>query len=86
MVHGVVTDQAAHSLKHAVVQIQNDRTLRVTSYITQADGKYHFARLKPDIDYEIKAEYDGFRSSTKRLSKFNERKNPEMDLTVHLGK
>jgi len=84
--HGIVTDQADHTLIHAVVQLENVSTLMVRSCITQAGGRYHFAGLKPDVDYRIMAEYDGFYSARKRLSKFNERKNPEMDLKVQLGK
>lgn len=85
-VHGVIVDQWAHPLEHSVVQIQNDWTLMIRSYITQGNGKYRFAGLNPDIDYEITAEYDGIRSSRRILSKFDSRKDAEIDLTIHVGK
>lgn len=85
-VQGVVMDGNSRPLEHAVVQIQNDWTLNIRSYITQSDGKYHFAGLSDDIDYELTAEYDGVRSPERKLSKFNSRKKPEIDLIVHLGK
>jgi Carboxypeptidase regulatory-like domain len=75
-VQGVVMDQHSHPLEHAVVQIKNDGTAMILSYITQADGKYHFAGLDRDYDYELTAEYDGIRSRTRILSKFNEREEP----------
>jgi hypothetical protein len=79
-------DQHLHPLAHAAVQLKNDWTLMILSYITGPDGKYHFAGLNRDNYYELTAEYDGIHSSTRTLSKFNSREDPEIDLTVHLGK
>src|SRR5208337_2325831 len=58
-VEGVVLDQHSHPVAHAAVQIENEWTLQVRSWITQADGRYHFAGLNGDGDYQITAEYDG---------------------------
>lgn len=85
-VEGVVTDQHSHPLEHAVVQIHNDWTLMVRSYITQADGKYHFAGLSRDTDYKLRADYDGIRSPARKLSKFDSHEGRKLDLTVHLRK
>ena len=79
-------DQHLHPLEHAVVQIKNDWTLMIRSYITQSDGKYHFAGLNSDIDYEPTAEYDGLRSPVRTLSKFDSREERKIDLTIRLGK
>jgi hypothetical protein len=86
MVEGVVTDQHSHPLAHAAVQIENNGTLQIRSFITQADGKYHFTGLNSDMDYALTAEYDGLRSHARKLSKFNSRPEPRIDLTVALGK
>ena len=48
MVEGVVLDQHSHPVAHAAVQLENDWTVQIRSYITQADGKYHFAGLDGD--------------------------------------
>jgi hypothetical protein len=85
-VQGVVVDEHSHPLEHAVVQIKNDWTLLIRSYITQADGKYHFAGLNSEVDYEVTAEYDGRRSSVRTLNKFDSREEPKIDLIIHLGK
>ncbi len=86
MVEGVVLDQHSHPVAHAAVQLENDWTLRVRSYMTQADGKYHFAGLDGDYDYELTAEYDGLRSHARKLSKFDSRQQPKIDLTIRFGK
>ena len=85
-VEGVVMDQHSHPLAHAAVQIENEWTLQIRSYITQADGKYHFAGLNGDDDYQITAEYDGLRSHVRKLSKFDSREEPKIDLTIRFGK
>lgn len=85
-VHGVVTDRRSQPIAHAAVQIQNNWTLVIRSYITQTDGKYHFAGLSPDVNYRLTAEYDGFRSHTRTLSKFDSSRNREIDLPIPLGK
>jgi hypothetical protein len=85
-VEGVVMDQHSHPLDRAVAQIHNDWTLAVRSYITRADGKYHFAELSLDTDYKLSADHDGIRSKARTLSKFDSHEKREMDLTLHLPK
>ena len=85
-VHGIVLDRESHPVDHAVVQIQNNRTLMVRSYITQSDGEYHFAGLDPDDDYQLMAEYDGLWSRTRTFSRFDSGKNRKINLTVRLGR
>ena len=85
-VEGVVMDQHSHPLAHAAVQIENEQTLIIRSYITQADGKYHFAGLNGDIDYELSAEYHGLHSGVRNLSKFDSREEPKLDLRIRFGK
>ena len=86
MVEGVVTDQHSHPLAHVAVQIENNGTLQIRSYITQADGKYHFTGLNSDIDYAVTAQYDGQRSHVRKLSKFDSHQESKIDLTIPLGK
>jgi hypothetical protein len=81
-----VADQYSRPLAHAAVQIENDSTLQIRSYITQADGKYHFAGLNSDIDYKLSAEYDEIRSHKRNLSKFDSRHGPRIDLRIRFSK
>jgi hypothetical protein len=83
-VRGRVTDQGELSLPGAVVQIMNSGSLRIRSYITQADGSYLFRRLSLDRDYELKAIYRGKSSSVRRLSRFDSKKVTTIDLQVDL--
>lgn len=84
-VHGVVTDRHGNLLAHAAVQIKDTRTLLIRSFVTQDDGKFHFANLNRDIDYELSALYDGVRTHAHTLSKFDSSDDPEVTLRVPLG-
>ena len=82
--HGVVQEQTGEPLRSAAVEIKDVNTLAIRSFITQRDGKYHFSALNPDAWYEIKAQYRGQWSSTHQLSKFNEKRHPVINITIHL--
>ncbi len=86
MVEGVVLDQHSHPVANAAVQLENDWTFQIRSYITQADGKYHFAGLDGDYNYQLTAEYDGLRSHVRKLSKFDSREQAKVDLTIRFAK
>lgn len=65
-VQGLVTDASRHPVAKAVVQLKDTKTLQIRSFITEADGSYHFAGLSPNVEYELKADHDGASSSKKR--------------------
>lgn len=81
-VSGVVTDPSDNPLNGAVVQLKDTKTLQVRSFITQDSGRYHFAGLSTNVDYELKAEHQGASSSTKTLSVFDDRKQAIINLKV----
>ena len=70
----------------AIVYLKNTRTLAIKTYISEADGGFRFSQLAPNIDYEVYAEHEGFRSDTKTLSGFDSRKEVTMTLKIHSGK
>lgn len=80
---GQVNDADEKPVAGAVVQLKDTRTLQVRSFITQTDGSYHFSGLRADTDYEIKAEYNGMSSDTKRLSNFDTRKIATVNLKLN---
>ena len=82
-VQGTVTLADDSLVNGAVVQLKNTKTLQVRSFITKEDGTYHFYDLSPDIDYEIKADYQGASSSTKTLSSFDSRKQTTLNLKLN---
>jgi hypothetical protein len=81
-VSGIVTDKRGNSLPGAVVQLEDTNTLNVRSSITDKAGRYHFAGLRDDIDYTLKARYHRFWSKAKTLSKFNSSTHAKMTLII----
>jgi hypothetical protein len=73
-VQGQVVDADDSPVVGAVVQIEDMRTLEIRSFITQEEGKYHFSGLKADVDYKVKAQFNGMSSATKTVSIFDTRK------------
>ena len=81
-VQGKVTDASGTPVSQAVVQLKDTKSLAVRSFITKQDGTYHFHGLSTDIDYELRAEYQGAASGTKTLSSFDSRKQAVVDLKL----
>ncbi len=81
-VSGVVADQRGNTLPKAVVQIENELNQTIRSYITSADGRYHFSQVSADVDFTLRAHYRIYWSKTKRLSEFNSSVNPEINLEI----
>jgi hypothetical protein len=79
---GVVTDAAGKPAGNAVVQLKNTKTLQIRSFITSADGRYHFAGLGTDVEYQVKAQRDGATTSWKTLSVFNTKKTAVIHLKL----
>jgi Carboxypeptidase regulatory-like domain len=73
-VQGVVTDASGQPVNKAVVQLKDTKSLQIRSFITNPDGTYHFAGLSPNVEYQLKAEYEGAFSGRKTLSIFNSKK------------
>lgn len=82
LVRGRVLTPDGEPLKGAVVQIKSTRTLMIRSYISEKDGKYHFAGLFPGIDYEIFARYRGKSSPTKTISQFDSNRIVTLNLII----
>ena len=86
MVQGEVTDAQGNPVVGAVVHSKNNKTLQVRSFITQENGTYQFHGLDPNVDYALKADYQGASSSTKTLSSFDSRKQPVINLKIDAKK
>ena len=64
-VQGVVTLPDGAVAEGAVVQLKNLKTLQVRSFITLEKGTYQFQNLPTSIDFELRADFKGFASSTR---------------------
>lgn len=82
VVEGTVSDPDGKFVDGAVVELKDMRTLQVRSFYTQKNGAYHFSGLKLDNDYEIEAKYNDMNSGWKRLSIFDARKVPVINLKL----
>jgi len=82
-VQGVVTAPDDTPVSNAVVQLKNTKTLQIRSFFTQADGSYYFHDLSADVDYTLRADYQGESSPTRTLSAFDSRKVARMNLKLN---
>ena len=85
-VEGAVVTPDEKAAVGAVVQLKNTKTLQVRSFITKDDGTFYFHGLSPDIDYELKADYQGASSDKKTLSSFDSRKEAIINLKLNAKK
>jgi hypothetical protein len=81
-VSGVVSDKQDNYIPGSVVFLKNTRTQAVQSRITGEDGGYRFTGLDPNTDYEIHAEKDGAKSSTRTVSSFDTRKEIVLNFKI----
>lgn len=81
-VQGTVTNAGGNVVNGAVVQLKNTKSLQIRSFITKEQGTYYFHGLSPDVDYQLKAEYQGAASPNKTLSSFDSRKQAVINLKL----
>ena len=81
-VQGTVRGEDGSLLSGAEVQLKNTKNLQIRSYVTQKEGTYFFHGLSPDVDYEVKAQYNGVWSPSKTVSSFDSRKDVTLDLKI----
>ena len=81
-VQGTVTIDDGSPVASAEVQLKNTKNLQIRSYVTQKDGLYFFHGLSPDVEYEVKAQYNGVWSSPKTVSPFDSKKEVTLDLKI----
>ena len=81
-VHGVVTDKSENPLNGSVVFLKNMRTNSVRSSYTDDTGSYRFSGLDPNADYELHAEKENEKSTTRTVSSFDSRKDIVLNLKL----
>jgi Carboxypeptidase regulatory-like domain len=82
-VRGVVVDKSSENpVPSAVVFLKNTRTNAVRSYIADDEGNYRFSGLDPNVDYEIHAEKDAAKSTTRTISSFDNKKEIILNLKI----
>jgi hypothetical protein len=82
-VEGVVTTPEDAPAPGAVVQLKNTKTLQIRSFIAKENGQYYFHELSPDVDFEVKADFQGMSSNSRTLSSFDSRKKATVNLKLN---
>ena len=70
---GKVLSGSDKPLSGAIVYLKDDRTNSIRSFISTADGIYHFGQLSRDTDYQVWARYKNIKSDTKGISSYDSR-------------
>lgn len=81
-VQGVVNDPSGNAIAGAVVHLKNAKTLQIRSFIAKDDGSYAFHGLSTNVDYELRAEYQGASSDVRTLSVFDSRPKAVINLKI----
>lgn len=80
--NGTAEDRHHEPLNGAVVEIENENTKGVISYVTDRSGRYSFKRIQGEVDYRVWFTYRGQRSKVRELSQFDDHPNATINLTV----
>ena len=86
VVQGLVRDSNDQLQANAIVYLQDQKSLEVRTYITEADGHYRFGQLSSEVDYQLWAEYKGHKSKTRAISSFDSKKQFNFDLKIDTPK
>jgi hypothetical protein len=69
--HGTVTDETGQPMAGALVTLTDDSTKDKLTFITKKDGKYNFADLSFNKDYEVIARLQSQVSTPRKLSQYD---------------
>jgi hypothetical protein len=82
-VSGVVMDEADNFIQGATVELTDLQTRKVLDIYSQEGGQYQFADLRLDHDYTVQARYKNSSSQVRKVSSFDTRTRPVLNLTLH---
>ncbi len=82
VVSGAVLMEDSTPVIGATVFLKNEKTKSIRSYTSTEKGHYYFAQVNMAEDYDLWAEKDGKKSSTKTVSSWDARKVFETELKI----
>lgn len=85
-IEGMVCSKEGAPIQGAVVYLQDSKSLAVKSYLSDAQGQFHFRQLSMSADFDLWAELNGRRSKTKSISQFNSKTNLNFKLRLPVSK
>jgi hypothetical protein len=83
VLRGQVTDVQGNALEGAVVEVKLASGGKAVSMVTNKDGRYEIAGLFRAEDYEVKADHKKLGAITRKVSRFDARK--EVQINFRLG-
>src|ERR1700733_11357747 len=86
VVQGTVQNSNEQPQANAVVYLQDQKSLEVRTFITEADGHYRFGQLSSEVDYQLWAEYKGRKSKSRAISSFESKKQFTFNLKIDTPK
>ncbi|MGA8743799.1 MAG: carboxypeptidase-like regulatory domain-containing protein [Terracidiphilus sp.] len=81
-VAGLVVDDNSAVVQGATVFLKNQKTKSIRSYTSASNGSFRFAQVNMTDDYDLWAEKDGKKSTTKTVSSWDARKDFETELKL----
>ena len=81
-VAGLVVDADSAPVHGATVFLKNQKTKSIRSYTSASNGSFRFAQVNMSDDYDLWAEKDGKKSSTKTVSNWDARKEFSTELKL----
>jgi hypothetical protein len=85
-IEGLVCSKEGAPIQGAVVYLQDSKSLAVKSYLSDAEGRFHFRQLSTSADFDLWAELNGKRSKTKSISQFNSKTDLNYKLKLPVSK
>ena len=79
---GTVSDTNREPIRGAIVELRNESSHELVTYITEENGNYNFKRLDGNADYVVWVVFRGRHSSTHTISKFDSHMAKVIDFTV----
>jgi hypothetical protein len=83
---GTVQDGSNEPLRGAVVQVEQEGTMTIQSFVTDERGVYHFRNLNSETDYQIWATFRGHQSKHHEISRFDKKPDRAIPLVIDLTK
>ena len=77
---GTVYYRGGEPASGAAVELEDKTTLEVVSRLTDKDGKFHFAGLSQDKDYNLRATKVGYWSKPHVISRFSSKTTETVNL------
>lgn len=81
-VQGKVLSSSDAPLSGAIVYLQDGKTNSIRSFISTADGSYHFGQIANDTDYQVWARYKNIQSDKRGISSYDSRTKVVINLRV----